>query len=140
MIISTRCWKGTQLGMSKRQLHRLLAASLDLPLFVHCRAAFEDFVAFIDPFLPKLVRRGVVYSLVGLTSQMRRLVEMGGLRYQCQRSLLSPSQELRDGEGGFACEVADRDRSEVGCDSRYKRGCGAVSGKGKDVTAEQQEK
>lgn len=66
-----------QLKTFKRQLDMIVAAQLDLPLFLHCRAAFEDFVDTIEPYLPNLPRRGVVHSFVGSTSQMQKLVNMG---------------------------------------------------------------
>ncbi|KAK2003274.1 Metallo-dependent hydrolase, partial [Colletotrichum falcatum] len=48
-----------------------------LPLFLHCRAAFKDFVGLVGPYLPKLPRRGLVHSFVGTSAQMRAHVEMG---------------------------------------------------------------
>jgi len=68
--------KEVQIKAFTRQLEMFAAAKLDLPLFLHCRAAFDDFVATIELYLPVLPRRGVVHSFVGSVSQMQKLVEM----------------------------------------------------------------
>ncbi|KAK5096781.1 hypothetical protein LTS08_007271 [Lithohypha guttulata] len=69
--------KEVQLRTFRRQLDMFIEHEFDLPLFLHCRAAFNDFVSTIEPYLSQLPRRGVVHSFVGDTSQMQKLVEMG---------------------------------------------------------------
>lgn len=69
--------KETQIRCFKAQLDLFVAEKYDLPLFLHCRAAFEDFVATLEPYLPQLPRKGLVHSFVGSTTQMQRLTEMG---------------------------------------------------------------
>lgn len=75
------------------QLEIFVREGWDLPLFLHCRAAFEDFVEIITPYLGRLPRRGLVHSFVGSKEQMERLVELGfdvsvnGFSFQTQESL-----------------------------------------------------
>lgn len=53
------------------------ATTLDLPLFLHIRDSYDDFVALIKPFLPRLPRRGTVHSFAGTKGEMLGLVELG---------------------------------------------------------------
>ena len=69
--------KEVQIRCFKDQLDLLIREKYDLPLFLHCRAAFDDFVAVIEPYLPLLPRTGLVHSFVGSASQMEKLVAMG---------------------------------------------------------------
>ncbi|KAH7361554.1 TatD family hydrolase [Plectosphaerella cucumerina] len=69
--------KEAQLRTFKRQLDLYVSIGLDLPLFLHCRAAYDDFVSVITPYLDRLPRRGLVHSFVGSAAQMRGLVNMG---------------------------------------------------------------
>lgn len=69
--------KEVQIRAFKAQLDLFISERLDLPLFLHCRAAFDDFVAIITPYVPKLSKGGLVHSFVGSSDQMRRLVELG---------------------------------------------------------------
>lgn len=66
-----------QLRTFTRQLDLYVSLGLDLPLFLHCRAAYDDFVATVTPYLDRLPRRGLVHSFVGTAAQMRGLVAMG---------------------------------------------------------------
>ncbi|KAF4812668.1 Deoxyribonuclease Tat-D [Colletotrichum siamense] len=85
--------KEAQVRTFKRQLDLFVAEKLDLPLFLHCRAAYDDFVEVIKPYLPNLPRRGLVHSFVGSAEQMKGLVEMGfdvsvnGFSFQDRESL-----------------------------------------------------
>lgn len=67
----------TQLEVFKDQLQ--LAAEMDLPLFLHSRAADDDFGALLFPYLDsgRLPRGGVVHSFTGTLSEMQTLVERG---------------------------------------------------------------
>ncbi|XXG96191.1 hypothetical protein Hte_002472 [Hypoxylon texense] len=69
--------KDVQVRAFKAQLDLFVENSWDLPLFLHCRAAFDDFVEIITPYLGRLPRRGLVHSFVGSTAQMQKLVELG---------------------------------------------------------------
>jgi TatD DNase family protein len=65
-----------------------------LPLFLHCRGAFDDFVAVVRPYLGQLPRRGLVHSFVGTAEQSRVLTEelgfdvsVNGFSFQTRESL-----------------------------------------------------
>ncbi|KAL2880773.1 hypothetical protein SGCOL_003800 [Colletotrichum sp. CLE4] len=85
--------KEAQIRTFKRQLDLFVEQKLELPLFLHCRAAYDDFVEIIKPYLPNLPRRGLVHSFVGTSAQMRTLVELGfdisvnGFSFQDRESL-----------------------------------------------------
>ncbi|KAL1602804.1 hypothetical protein SLS60_006225 [Paraconiothyrium brasiliense] len=85
--------KGVQIQCFKDQLDLFVREKYDLPLFLHCRASFEDFVAVIEPYLAQLPRRGLVHSFVGSSAQMRKLTDMGfdvsvnGFSFRDQESL-----------------------------------------------------
>lgn len=75
------------------QLELISETGWDLPLFLHCRAAFDDFVRTLTPYLPRLPRGGVVHSFVGSTTQMQTLLRLGldisvnGFSFQTPESL-----------------------------------------------------
>lgn len=71
--------KEVQIRVFKAQLDLIVENNWGLPLFLHCRAAFDDFVDVITPYLDRLPRRGwgLVHSFVGSTTQMEKLVELG---------------------------------------------------------------
>lgn len=48
-----------------------------LPLFLHSRAASEDFERLLKERLDQLPERGLVHSFTGTVEEMWRLVEMG---------------------------------------------------------------
>jgi len=54
-----------------------LAVDLQLPLFLHMRAAAEDFERLLGPRLLRLPKKGLVHSFTGSVDEMRRLVQMG---------------------------------------------------------------
>jgi len=54
-----------------------LATTVSLPLFLHVRDAYADFVSLITPFLPRLPKRGIVHSFAGTREEMLGLVDMG---------------------------------------------------------------
>jgi len=54
-----------------------LAVELQLPLFLHSRAAAEDFERLLAPRLARLPRAGLVHSFTGTVEEMRRLVDLG---------------------------------------------------------------
>lgn len=69
--------KETQLRCFKDQLDFFVAQKWDFPLFLHCRAAFDDFVSVMEGYIPQLPRGGLVHSFVGTTAQMQKLVSLG---------------------------------------------------------------
>lgn len=69
--------KETQLQCFRDQLDLFVAQKWDLPLFLHCRTAFDDFVSVMEEYMPKLAKGGLVHSFVGTTAQMQKLVSMG---------------------------------------------------------------
>ncbi|KAI2470225.1 Mg-dependent DNase [Annulohypoxylon bovei var. microspora] len=85
--------KDIQIRAFKAQLELFVENRWDLPLFLHCRAAFDDFVDIMTPYLGRLPRRALVHSFVVSTAQMEKLVELGfdisvnGFSFQSQESL-----------------------------------------------------
>jgi TatD DNase family protein len=69
--------KEAQARAFKAQMELFVEKQYDLPLFLHCRAAFDDFVQIMEPYMPQLPRGGLVHSFVGSRDQMLRLVELG---------------------------------------------------------------
>ncbi|KAG9205969.1 hypothetical protein G6514_006247 [Epicoccum nigrum] len=70
--------KEVQIRVFKRQLDMIVSNGWDLPLFLHCRAAFDDFIAILTPYLDQLSRKsGLVHSFVGTVAQMQRLINLG---------------------------------------------------------------
>lgn len=54
-----------------------IAVDVQLPLFLHSRAASEDFERLLGERLEQLPKRGLVHSFTGTVEEMRRLVELG---------------------------------------------------------------
>ncbi|PQE09645.1 deoxyribonuclease Tat-D protein [Rutstroemia sp. NJR-2017a WRK4] len=71
----TLCPKDAQLEYFEKQLD--IATRLHLPLFLHSRAAHEDFVRILKARLGELPRKGVVHSFTGTKEEMLELVELG---------------------------------------------------------------
>jgi TatD DNase family protein len=69
------CPKDVQLEYFAKQLD--VAIEVNLPLFLHSRAAHEDFKHLLNERLEKLPKRGVVHSFTGSEQEMLELVEMG---------------------------------------------------------------
>lgn len=67
--------KEPQLKYFEAQLD--LAVDVRLPLFLHSRAASEDFEKLLAPRLAKLPRRGLVHSFTGTMEEMNRMVALG---------------------------------------------------------------
>lgn len=67
--------KDQQLRYFEAQLD--LAVDIQLPLFLHMRAASEDFERLLGPRLARLPRRGLVHSFTGSMDEMNRLVALG---------------------------------------------------------------
>lgn len=69
------CDKDTQLLYFAKQLD--LAIELEMPLFLHSRAAASDFESLLKERLDKLPQRGLVHSFTGTLEEMRNIVNMG---------------------------------------------------------------
>jgi TatD DNase family protein len=67
--------KDQQLKYFEAQLD--VAVELQLPLFLHSRAAADDFERLLRPRLEKLPKRGLVHSFTGTLEEMRSLVDLG---------------------------------------------------------------
>jgi len=69
--------KETQLRCFKDQLDLYAKQQWESPLFLHCRAAFDDFAAVMEEYAERLPKGGLVHSFVGTTQQMQKLVSLG---------------------------------------------------------------
>ncbi|KAL5324706.1 hypothetical protein ACEPPN_009254 [Leptodophora sp. 'Broadleaf-Isolate-01'] len=69
------CPKDIQLQAFEQQLS--LAVDLQLPLFLHSRAAHSDFLRLLSEHENKLPKRGVVHSFTGSLEEMQELVARG---------------------------------------------------------------
>ena len=67
--------KEQQLRYFEAQLD--IAVKVQLPLFLHSRAASEDFEKLLHSRLSQLPQKGLVHSFTGTIEEMKRLVEMG---------------------------------------------------------------
>ena len=67
--------KEEQLKYFEAQLD--IAVKVQMPLFLHSRAASEDFEKLLGRRLENLPRRGLVHSFTGTIEEMDRLVTMG---------------------------------------------------------------
>jgi len=69
------CPKDIQLEFFAKQLD--VAVEVQMPLFLHSRAAHGDFVRSLKEREDSLPKRGVVHSFTGTMEEMKELVEMG---------------------------------------------------------------
>lgn len=67
--------KKQQLKYFEKQLE--IAVEVQLPLFLHSRAASEDFERLLGEKLDKLPKKGLVHSFTGTVEEMERLVKLG---------------------------------------------------------------
>jgi TatD DNase family protein len=67
--------KNQQLVYFEKQLD--VAVKLQLPLFLHSRAAAQDFERILGSRLPDLPKMGLVHSFTGSLEEMQRLVALG---------------------------------------------------------------
>lgn len=67
--------KEPQLKYFEAQLE--IAVEIQLPLFLHSRAASDDFERLLAPKLEKLPNRGLVHSFTGTLEEMNRMVALG---------------------------------------------------------------
>ena len=66
--------KQQQLKYFEAQLD--LAVKLQLPLFLHSRAAHDDFERLLKPRLPQLPKRGLVHSFTGTLEELKILLAL----------------------------------------------------------------
>lgn len=70
--------KRQQLHMFKRQLDILHELDFNLPLFLHMRAACDDFIQIIKPYIDDgTVKNGVVHSFTGTEEELNKLLDLG---------------------------------------------------------------
>lgn len=69
------CDKETQIEYFAKQLD--LAVDIQLPLFLHSRAASEDFERLVRARLDRLPLKGCVHSFTGTSEELHRLVDLG---------------------------------------------------------------
>jgi TatD DNase family protein len=67
--------KEPQLKYFEAQLN--LAVEIQLPLFLHSRAASEDFERLLAPRMARLPKRGLVHSFTGTLEEMHRMIALG---------------------------------------------------------------
>jgi TatD DNase family protein len=67
--------KEPQLKYFEAQLD--LAVEIQLPLFLHSRAASEDFERLLAPRMARLPKRGLVHSFTGTLEEMHRMIALG---------------------------------------------------------------
>ena len=67
--------KETQLKYFEQQLEA--AVRVQLPLFLHSRAASDDFERLLGPRLPHLPKKGLVHSFTGTLEEMQRMLDLG---------------------------------------------------------------
>lgn len=67
--------KEQQLKYFKAQLE--IATEVHLPLFLHSRAASEDFESLLSARLHELPKKGLVHSFTGTLEEMQRLLGLG---------------------------------------------------------------
>lgn len=75
------CNKAVQLHSFARQLDVAASLSPQLPLFLHCRAAHDDFVSLLKAAfgegLQRLEKGAVVHSFTGTAEEMAELMDLG---------------------------------------------------------------
>lgn len=69
--------KTTQISAFEAQLDLFVAKQWQLPLFLHCRAACDDFMNIMKAYVSKLPKGGLVHSFVGTKTEMEKLVDLG---------------------------------------------------------------
>jgi TatD DNase family protein len=67
--------KEPQLKYFEAQLE--IAVEVQLPLFLHMRAACEDFERLLSAKLPQLPKRGLVHSFTGTLEELQRMIDLG---------------------------------------------------------------
>lgn len=70
--------KHQQLEMFKLQLDILTEIDFSIPLFLHMRAACDDFINVLKPYIDDgVVKNGVVHSFTGTEEELNKLLDLG---------------------------------------------------------------
>lgn len=69
------CEPDVQKKYFEKQLE--LADKFELPLFLHCRSAHEDFIKIIEDNKDKIRRGGVVHTFDGTLEHAKKLIDLG---------------------------------------------------------------
>lgn len=69
------CEPDVQKKYFEKQLE--LAEKFDLPLFLHCRAAHDDFLQILEKNKSKIARGGVVHTFDGTLEQAKKFIALG---------------------------------------------------------------
>ncbi|KIW91605.1 uncharacterized protein Z519_07573 [Cladophialophora bantiana CBS 173.52] len=101
-----------------------VATTLDLPLFLHVRDSYDDFVDIIRHFISRLPKRGIVHSFAGTKEEMFGLVDLGfdisvnGVSFRTEAQLemvrAIPLDRLQLETDAPWCEIPDTGPA-VGC-------------------------
>lgn len=67
--------KEDQLYFFEKQLE--IAVELQLPLFLHMRAANDDFIEVLNKYWGDLPKKGVVHSFTGTVDELKKLLDLG---------------------------------------------------------------
>ena len=121
--------KEPQLKYFESQLE--LAVKVQLPLFLHSRAAGADFERLLKAKLPQLPKRGLVHSFTGTMEEMESLVSLGldiginGCSLKTEENLdvvkAVPLDRLQIETDGPWCEMRPSHAS-----AKYKEGAAAL--------------
>ena len=106
--------KEPQLKYFEAQLD--VAVRVQLPLFLHSRAAGEDFERLLASRLAQLPKKGLVHSFTGTIEEMQRLVDLGldiginGCSMKTEENLdvvrVVPLERLQiETDGPWVCQV-----------------------------------
>ena len=120
-----------QLQFFESQLEIACMLSPPLPLFLHSRAAADDFEGLLRKHLDRLPKRGVVHSFTGSIEEMQRLVEMGfdigvnGCSLKTEESLevvrQTPLERIQLETDGPWCEIRATHASSKHLEEARKR-------------------
>jgi TatD DNase family protein len=99
----------------EEQLDMAINEKVNLPLFLHMRAAADDFIRLIGPRMEHFPKRGLVHSFTGTVEEMKRMVELGldvgvnGCSLKTEENLLVvkeiPLERLQIETDGPWCEI-----------------------------------
>jgi TatD DNase family protein len=104
-----------QLRHFEAQLDEFAKLTPSLPLFLHMRAASDDFERILAPRLQYFPKKGLVHSFTGTVTEMQRLVDLGldigvnGCSLKTEENLevvkMIPLERLQIETDGPWCEI-----------------------------------